>query len=132
MDIIRSREFTGSQAWDALDIASMNGITTRLHWTDQPYKWHVNDGAEVWCVMMFFVAVSGFFIHSIRLWGLFSPIHLLSVLTIALLARAIWCARTGRIRQHQRIMANLFWLALVVTGVFTFFPGRIMFVVVSG
>ena len=47
MDIIRSREFTGSRAWDALDIASMNGITTRLHWTDQPYKWHVNDGAEV-------------------------------------------------------------------------------------
>jgi uncharacterized membrane protein len=86
----------------------------------------------VWCVMMFFVAVSGFFIHSIRLWGLFSPIHLLSVLTIVLLVRAIWCARTGRIRQHQRIMANLFWLALVVTGVFTFSPGRIMFAVVSG
>lgn len=51
MDIIRSREFTGSWAWDALDIASMNGITTRLHWTDQPYKWHVNDGAEVFAVL---------------------------------------------------------------------------------
>ena len=51
MDIIRSREFTGSRAWDALDIASMNGITTRLHWTDQPYKWHVNDGVEVFAVL---------------------------------------------------------------------------------
>jgi mannose-6-phosphate isomerase-like protein (cupin superfamily) len=51
MDIIRSREFTGSRAWDALDITSMNGITTRLHWTDQPYKWHVNDGAEVFAVL---------------------------------------------------------------------------------
>ena len=51
MDIIRSRKFTGSRAWDALDIASMNGITTRLHWTDQPYKWHVNDGAEVFAVL---------------------------------------------------------------------------------
>ena len=51
MDIIRSKEFTGSRAWDALDIASMNGITTRLHWTDQPYKWHVNDGAEVFAVL---------------------------------------------------------------------------------
>ena len=29
----------------------MNGITTRLHWTDQPYKWHVNDGAEVFAVL---------------------------------------------------------------------------------
>ncbi len=22
-----------------------------LHWTDQPYKWHVNDGAEVFAVL---------------------------------------------------------------------------------
>ncbi|CAB0528904.1 hypothetical protein CIP101352_02193 [Corynebacterium diphtheriae] len=26
----------------------MGGATSvRLHWTDQPYKWHVNDGEEV-------------------------------------------------------------------------------------
>lgn len=29
----------------------MNGITTRLHWTDQPYKWHVNDAQEVFVVL---------------------------------------------------------------------------------
>jgi mannose-6-phosphate isomerase-like protein (cupin superfamily) len=29
----------------------MNGITTRLHWTDQPYKWHINDGEEVFVVL---------------------------------------------------------------------------------
>ena len=29
----------------------MNGITTRLHWTDQPYVWHVNDGEEVFAVL---------------------------------------------------------------------------------
>ena len=29
----------------------MNGVTTRLHWTDQPYKGHVNDGQEVFAVM---------------------------------------------------------------------------------
>src|SRR3546814_14680502 len=29
----------------------MNGITTRLHWTDQPYKWHINDGQEVFVVL---------------------------------------------------------------------------------
>jgi len=51
MQIIRSRDFTAPQAWGALDIASMNGITTRLHWTDQPYKWHVNDGEEVFVVL---------------------------------------------------------------------------------
>jgi mannose-6-phosphate isomerase-like protein (cupin superfamily) len=51
MKIIRSRSFTASRAWGALDIANMNGITTRLHWTDQPYKWHVNDGEEVFAVL---------------------------------------------------------------------------------
>jgi hypothetical protein len=29
----------------------MNGITTRLHWTDKPYKWHINEGAEVFAVL---------------------------------------------------------------------------------
>ena len=51
MKIIRSKSFTASRAWGALDIANMNGITTRLHWTDQPYKWHVNDGEEVFAVL---------------------------------------------------------------------------------
>lgn len=49
--IIRSREFTGTQAWEALPIATMNGISTRLHWTDQPYRWHINDGQEVFVVL---------------------------------------------------------------------------------
>ena len=51
MKIIRPREFTADRAWGALDIANMGGITTRLHWTDQPYRWHVNDGQEVFVVL---------------------------------------------------------------------------------
>jgi mannose-6-phosphate isomerase-like protein (cupin superfamily) len=51
MKIIRSKDFTAEVAWGAKDIANMGGITTRLHWTDKPYKWHVNDGAEVFAVM---------------------------------------------------------------------------------
>ena len=51
MKIIRSKSFTADRAWGALDIANMNGITTRLHWTDQPYKWHVNVGEEVFVVL---------------------------------------------------------------------------------
>lgn len=39
------------RAWGAKDIANMNGITTRLHWTDKPYKWHTNDGEEVFVVL---------------------------------------------------------------------------------
>lgn len=51
MKIIHSKNFTAERAWGALDIACMNGISTRLHWTDQPYHWHVNDGEEVFVVL---------------------------------------------------------------------------------
>ena len=51
MKVFRSREFTGKRAWDAVPVAVMNGITTRLHWTNEPYKWHVNDGEEVFAVL---------------------------------------------------------------------------------
>ena len=48
---IQGKAFIADKAWGALDIANMNGITTRLHWTDQPYKWHINDGEEVFVVL---------------------------------------------------------------------------------
>ena len=51
MKIFRSREFTGKRAWESIAVAEMNGITTRIHWTDEPYKWHTNDGEEVFAVL---------------------------------------------------------------------------------
>ncbi len=51
MRVIRTSTFTANRPWGALDIANMDGVTTRLHWTDQPYKWHVNDGEEVFAVL---------------------------------------------------------------------------------
>ena len=59
MDIIRSKNFTGKKAWDALDIAIIEGASIRLHWTNQPYIWHINDGSEVFvvidgCVKMYY------------------------------------------------------------------------------
>ncbi len=51
MRIVKSKDFTAKKAWDAVDIANMNGVTTRLHWTNQPYKWHTNDGEEVFAVL---------------------------------------------------------------------------------
>ncbi len=46
-----SRSFRADRAWDALDLAEVEGATVRLHWTDAPYKWHVNDGTEVFAVL---------------------------------------------------------------------------------
>lgn len=42
---------TADQAWGALDIAEVEGASVRVHWTDQPYIWHTNDGAEVFFVL---------------------------------------------------------------------------------
>lgn len=49
--IIKAKDFTADKAWDAMDIAHMKGATTRLHWTDKPYHWHINDGEEVFVVL---------------------------------------------------------------------------------
>lgn len=48
---ITAKEFTGKTAWDALNIERIDDATVRLHWTDAPYKWHVNDGPEVFVVL---------------------------------------------------------------------------------
>ncbi|MBY4952808.1 cupin [Pantoea sp. DY-17] len=46
-----SKNFSPAKAWDALDIANFAGTSVRLHWTNQPYKWHINDGEEVFAVL---------------------------------------------------------------------------------
>lgn len=51
MKFTTARDFTGDKAWAARDIAEIDGASVRLHWTDAPYIWHVNDGAEVFVVL---------------------------------------------------------------------------------
>jgi mannose-6-phosphate isomerase-like protein (cupin superfamily) len=51
MKVFRASTFKADRPWGAADIANMAGVTTRLHWTDQPYKWHINDGEEVFAVL---------------------------------------------------------------------------------
>ncbi len=43
--------FRAERAWGARDLIEIDGATVRLHWTDQPYKWHENDGAEAFVVL---------------------------------------------------------------------------------
>ena len=51
MKVFRGSTFKADRPWGATDIANMGEITTRLHWTHQPYKWHINDGEEVFAVL---------------------------------------------------------------------------------
>ena len=86
----------------------------------------------IWAGLMLGVVLSSFFIHTIRLWGPFSPIHLLSIFTLIVLPIAVWRARRHRVADHRRIMTMIFAGALVIAGLFTFLPGRIMHAVVFG
>ena len=51
MKFVTPRDFVAAKAWDALPIAEIEGATVRLHWTDRPYIWHINDGVEVFVVL---------------------------------------------------------------------------------
>ena len=86
----------------------------------------------VWVSLMLIVSISAFFIHVIRLWGPWSPIHLLAIFTLIMLPLGVWRAHRHDVTRHRRIMIGLFTGALLVAGIFTFYPGRIMHAVVFG
>ena len=81
---------------------------------------------QVWVGLMLIVSVTSFFIHKIELWGAYSPIHLLSIWTIFSLGLAIYFVRVGNIKRHKQVMIALYGFALILTGFFTFMPGRVM------
>jgi uncharacterized membrane protein len=86
----------------------------------------------IWAVLMLAIVVSSFFIHELRLWGPFSPIHLLSIFTLTKLPLAVWRAHRHQVERHRNAMLGLFFGALVIAGAFTFVPGRIMYKVAFG
>jgi uncharacterized membrane protein len=85
-----------------------------------------------WAILMILVAGSSLFIHTIRTWGPWSPIHLLSLFTLAVVPLAVLAARQHNVKAHRSAMIWIFTLALVVTGLFTLAPGRIMNQVLFG
>ncbi|RWE32869.1 MAG: DUF2306 domain-containing protein [Mesorhizobium sp.] len=87
---------------------------------------------RVWVSLMAVVALSSFFIWTIRLWGPFSPIHLLSLFVLIMLWRGVGLARRGNIAAHRRIMQGTYIFGLVITGLLTFIPGRTMYFVAFG
>lgn len=85
-----------------------------------------------WASLMLVVALSSFWIHDWRVVGPWSPIHLLSLWVLFAVPRAVWFAHTHAVERHRLIMRNLFVGALVLAGLFTLWPGRIMHAVVFG
>jgi uncharacterized membrane protein len=86
----------------------------------------------IWVGLMLSVAVSSFWIHQIRLVGPWSPIHLLSIFTLITVPLGVWRAHRHQVADHRLIMTLVFSGALLIAGLFTLLPGRIMHAVVFG
>jgi uncharacterized membrane protein len=86
----------------------------------------------IWVLLLATIAISSFWIHSIRMFGPFSLIHLLSIFTLVMLPLAVLAARRHNVASHRRKMIGIFFGGLVIAGLFTFVPGRIMHTVLFG
>ena len=86
----------------------------------------------IWVALMLVVSVSAFFVHELRIWGPWSPIHLLAILTLVTVPAAVFAAHRHNVKSHRRAMLSIFFGALVIAGLFTFVPGRIMHAVLFG
>jgi uncharacterized membrane protein len=86
----------------------------------------------IWVAFMTVIAASSFWIHGYRIIGPFSPIHFLSIFTLVMLPLAVMHARRHRVVNHRNAMIGIFTGALVIAGLFTFLPGRIMHAVAFG
>jgi uncharacterized membrane protein len=79
----------------------------------------------IWIGLMVFTALVSFAVHSLNSKGL-SPIHLFSAFTLVSAPMIVYAARTGRIAQHRANVLGLLIGGLVVAGLLTFLPGRLL------
>ncbi|MEL7033552.1 MAG: DUF2306 domain-containing protein [Pseudomonadota bacterium] len=78
-----------------------------------------------WVLAMAVTALSSFFITGLMGSSL-SPIHALSAWTMIGLPMGIAAIRRRDIRQHRHSMTGMFVGAIVIAGLFSFLPGRLM------
>jgi uncharacterized membrane protein len=76
---------------------------------------------RVWAGLMVTTAISSFWLGD----GGLSFIHAFSVLTLISVPLAIYWVRRGDLERHRRTMTNVY-IGLVVAGVFSFAPGRLL------
>lgn len=79
----------------------------------------------VWASAMVTTALLSFGVGIVGHAG-FSPIYLLSVLTLVGVPRLVWQARTHQIAEHRRSVRIVVTFALLIAGFFTFPFGRLL------
>ncbi len=85
-----------------------------------------------WVSLIVVVSLTSFGIFELRMFGPVSVIHLLPIVTIFTAVRAIIAIRADNVELHKRLMVVLYTFALLLTGAFTLYPGRLMNQVLLG
>lgn len=78
-----------------------------------------------WVLAMLVTAVSSFFITGM-FQNAYSPIHALSAWTLIGLPFGVAAIRRREVKKHRDTMTGMFLGAMVIAGLFSFLPGRLM------
>jgi uncharacterized membrane protein len=86
-----------------------------------------------WTLSVLFVitAVAALFIRNPQ-GGLFNPFQLFSVWTLIAVPWAVLAARAHNVRRHASIMMGFYFGGMILAGLLTFLPGRLMWRVFFG
>jgi uncharacterized membrane protein len=84
-----------------------------------------------WVGLMAVVVGTSFFVFGLN-GDRFSFLHIFSVWWIVFLSLAVLAAKRHRVGTHRAIMMVLFYGSLLLTGVFAFLPGRLMWTLFFG
>ncbi|KQM22111.1 DUF2306 domain-containing protein [Novosphingobium sp. Leaf2] len=99
-------------------------LTPVLLWRQRGTTAHRTLG-YVWSGAMFLTAVDSLFVTTSNP-GHFSPIHILSVMTIVLVPVLVLAARSHNVARHRRTVRGLIIGALLIAGFFTFPFNRLL------
>lgn len=84
---------------------------------------------RIWGTLMMITAISSFGLQGLT--GTIGPIHIFSVMTLVSIPRGILAIRAGNRIAHERAMTGPY-IGLLVAGLFSFFPGRLLAVLTFG
>lgn len=85
----------------------------------------------IWIIFMVVVAGTSLFIRIIN-HGSFSFIHIFSIATLISAPLIVYAARKHQVDLHKRRAITLYVGALLIAGLFTLFPGRLMWAIFFG
>lgn len=89
--------------------------------------WHKSMG-YLWVILMILTALISFGIRGgpFPVVAGFSPIHLLSVFVLVMVPLSVSLAMRGKINAHRKAMKSIYFSGLLLPGVLTLIPGRLL------